>query len=190
MGKRVILDLHNAMCLRDVTHHGIILQSLQAGSNAAVDGNNVPTVAAIVASINSSSPGPPTSPEPQVHTAGLEKAQNGVHSTRPVVRGQHVPVPRGRGRGATRTKGPLQLGRSKSETDEGGWTGAGFDVEDPASWPVITLWMYQPVTLDYLPTGTLPLYTRSGDWPFIVIECLRVRNVNIDIVYMALFSLD
>lgn len=133
MDKRVILDLHNAMCLRDVTHHGIILQSLQAGSNAAVDGNNVPTVAAIVASINSSSPGPPTSPEPQVHTAGLEKAQNGVHSTRPVVRGQHVPVPRGRGRGATRTKGPLQLGRSKSETDEGGWTGAGFDVEDPAS---------------------------------------------------------
>lgn len=101
---------------------------MQGGSSPAiVDGNHLPKVAATVASINSQkSPGSPmaASPEPEAH--GPEKA------ARPVARGQHVAVPRGRGRGISKARGSLQLGRSKSD-ENGGWTGAGFDVDDGPS---------------------------------------------------------
>lgn len=91
-----------------------------------VDGDHLPKVAATVASMNShKSPGSPgaMTPEPEAQ----EKAA--VPAAR---RGQHVAVPRGRGRGISRARGALQLGRSKSD-ENGGWTGAGFDVDDGPS---------------------------------------------------------
>lgn len=110
---------------------------MQGGSPANVDGNNLPKVAATVASINSQkspsvTPGSPmaATPEPEAH--GPEKGNNSVQAARPVARGQHVAVPRGRGRGISKNKVSLQLGRSKSD-ENGGWTGAGFDVDDGPS---------------------------------------------------------
>jgi hypothetical protein len=106
---------------------------MQGGNVAVVDGNNLPRVATTVASINSQK-SPPTTPEREGHAAaGSGTANSSAQAARPVVRGQHVAVPRGRGRGAGRlVKGPLQLGRSKSD-ENGGWTGAGFDVDDGPS---------------------------------------------------------
>ncbi len=105
---------------------------MQGGSPTVVDGNHLPKVSATVESINSqkSVPDSPLNPEPETHAAsGSEKVSKSVHSAH---RGQHVAVPRGRGRGITKARGSSQLGRSKSE-ENGGWTGAGFDVDDGPS---------------------------------------------------------
>ncbi|KAG0620993.1 hypothetical protein M758_4G260300 [Ceratodon purpureus] len=102
----------------------------QGGNVAVVNGNQLPKAAATEASVNSQK-SPPTRREQEGHAAaGSEKPSNNAQAGRPVVRGQHVAVPRGRGRdGGKLVKGPLQLGRSKSD-ENGGWTGAGFDVDD------------------------------------------------------------
>ena len=122
-----MLFLRALMHIVFTRYHVCHLFSMQGESIAAVDGNNLPKVATTVASINSHK-SPPTTPEQEGHmAAGSDKV---VH---PVIRGQHVAVPRGRGRGASKlVKGPLQLGRSKSD-ENGGWTGAGFDVDDGPS---------------------------------------------------------
>uniref|UniRef100_A0A7I4AI46 RAB6-interacting golgin n=1 Tax=Physcomitrium patens TaxID=3218 RepID=A0A7I4AI46_PHYPA len=113
--------------------------SVDGGNSAVVDGDNLPKEATTTASINlqKSGTGAPgssiaTSPDPGGHvTAGADKANHQVQA-RPAGRGLHVGVPRGRGRGVGRPKGPLQLGRSKSD-ENGGWTGAGFEVDDGPS---------------------------------------------------------
>jgi polyhydroxyalkanoate synthesis regulator phasin len=108
--------------------------------STSLTASGIPKVAAIVASINShqsptalpSSPVPGSTPEPDGQGEGLDKDHSVGHSTPPVSHGQHVPVPRGRGRVAGRIRGSLRLGRSKSGTEGGEWTGAGFDVDDGA----------------------------------------------------------
>ncbi len=116
------------------------LQGDNVTVSSSLTASGIPKVAALVASINShqsptalpSSPVPGSTPEPDGQGEGLDKDHSVGHSTPPVSRGQHVPVPRGRGRVAGRIRGSLRLGRSKSGTEGGEWTGAGFDVDDGA----------------------------------------------------------
>ncbi|CAK9190885.1 unnamed protein product [Sphagnum troendelagicum] len=126
--------------LEELTQRLEALNPELRGVSTSLTASGIPKVAAIVASINShqsptalpSSPVPGSTPEPDGQGEGLDKDHSVGHSTPPVSHGQNVPVPQGRGRVAGRIRGSLRLGRSKSGTEGGEWTGAGFDVDDGA----------------------------------------------------------
>ncbi|CAM6020412.1 unnamed protein product [Sphagnum balticum] len=106
---------------------GDAAQLLAAGVQKNSSDSNVPHLHA-----NQQSPHNGSTPEPDGQGEGLDKDHSVGHSTPPVSHGQHVPVPRVRGQVAGRIRGSLRLGRSKSGTEGGEWTGAGFDVDDGA----------------------------------------------------------